>query len=413
MRYGIFFTGSILVFLMGSCSALFGDKEDATVSDVMEQGAIDPNLNPQSVGYVPITPFFTGFSNPVDIVVGYDELIYVVDDNGLNILDLKGTRSQIIPIPGATDVVQDRRLHTYVCGRVELPRGPGGSLVNLPAVFHLINTASGNAQIIDTLIHPDCDESRQSTQLDPVNDPLVRFTGLTALHNNTLYVSRTGPKNDIHSFIRPDNGVLVYDAQGINIGYSSGLNPVASSLKSSVGISSISGLAGPPQKEQGISTSQSFLLTLTDSVTALEYRVLMITVYDDPDLGTQYAETPSLLNFDYTKANRFMYESFRFKKPEDCFISPDNLQYHFVVDSETDSLYIFTNLGYEGVNAPATSASRKQVIVSFGGPGLDGTGSGPFSFNDPSGVCYYKRMVYVADKKNNRICRFRLNTDLE
>jgi len=44
---------------------------------------------------------------------------------------------------------------------------------------------------------------------------------------------------------------------------------------------------------------------------------------------------------------------------------------------------------------------------------LDGTYSGPYSFNDPSGVCYFKRMIYVADKNNNRICRFKLNTDLE
>ncbi len=398
---------------MVSCSSLFGDKDDDQVNDIKEQGAIDPNLNVQNVGYVPINPYFTGFSHPVDVFVGYDELIYVIDDNGLNILDLKGTRSQIIPIPGATDITQDRRLHTYVTGRVDLPRGPGGTMVNLPAVYHLINTAIGNYSIIDTLIHPDCDESRQSTQLDIVNDPLVSFTGIATLDDNTLYVSRSGPKNDVNSFIRPDNGVLVYNQDGLNIGYSSGLNPVSSSLKSCIGISSIATLAAPPQRQQGMSTSKNFVLTLKEPGIDLEYRVVVITVYDDPDLGTQYTETPSLLNFDYTKADRFLYESFRFKKPEDCFVSPDGLQYSFVVDSETDSLYIFTNQGFEGVNPPATSTSKKQVIVSFGGAGLDGSGSGPFAFNDPSGVCYFKRMVYVADKNNNRICRFKLNTDLE
>lgn len=399
--------------VLGSCSALFGDKENQDTDAVKQQGAIDPTVVPQQVGYVPIYPYFAGFSNPLDVLVGYDELVYVVDDNGLTIMDLKGTKYQVLPIPGATDVVQDRRLHTYVAGRIELPRGPGGSMLNLPAVYHFINTARGNALCIDTLIHPDCDESRQTTQLDPVNDPLVRFTGLATLHDNSLYVARSGPKNDVNSFIRPDNGVLLYSPNGANTGYAAGLNPVASSLKSSVGISGISGFAGPPQREQGISTSKNFLLTLGDTSANLEYRVLLITVYDDPDLGTQYTESPEMLNFDVTKAYRFMYESFRFKKPEDCYIAPDNLQYMFVVDSQTDSLYIFTNQGFEGVNAPATSASRKQVIVSFGGQGSDGSGSGPFSFNDPCGVCYYKRMVYVADKKNNRICRFKLNTDLE
>nr|MBP9181087.1 hypothetical protein [Bacteroidia bacterium] len=68
----------------------------------------------------------------------------------------------------------------------------------------------------------------------------------------------------------------------------------------------------------------------------------------------------------------------------------------------------FTNRGYEGVNAPATYSDRKQIIASFGG-----NGSGPFQFKDPSGVCYFKRMVYVADKGNGRICRYKLSTDIE
>jgi len=399
--------------MFSACSGLFGSKEDDQVNDIKVQGAIDPNLSIQQVGYVPINPYFKNFSHPVDVFVGYDELIYVVDDNGLNILDQKGTLAQIIPIPGATDVTQDRRLHTYVVGRVSLPRGPGGALINLPAVYHLINTASGSYSIIDTIIHPDCDESRLSTQLDPVNDPQVEFTGIATLDNNTLYVTRKGPRNDVSSFIRPDNGMLVFDANGNNIGYSTGLNPVSSSLKSCAGISSIATLAAPPQRQQGISNSKNFILTLNDPSVDLEYRVLYITVYDDPDLGTLYSETPSLLNFDYTKASRFLYESNRFKKPADVYIAPDNLNYTFVVDTESDSLYVFTNQGYEGVNPPATSASRKQVLVSFGGPGADGTYSGPYSFNDPSGVCYFKRMIYVADKNNNRICRYKLNTDLE
>jgi hypothetical protein len=29
------------------------------------------------------------------------------------------------------------------------------------------------------------------------------------------------------------------------------------------------------------------------------------------------------------------------------------------------------------------------------------------------GICYNRKMIYVADKGNNRICRYKLNTDLE
>jgi hypothetical protein len=276
-----------------------------------------------------------------------------------------------------------------------------------------MNTASGDPMYVDTLIHPLNDDSRATTGNRFANDEAVQFTGLATLHDNTLYVARTGPVNDVNSFVRPDNGVLVFDAAGKNIGYSVGLNPTTSSIKSALGISSIAVQAGPPQRLQGISTSRSFYLTQADQNTNVEYRVLGISVFEDPDAGTQYTESSNLLNFDNSKADRFLYESFRFKKPEDCYISPDNLQYTFVVDSGTDSLYVFTNQGYEGINPPANSGLKKQAIVSFGGPGADGTSSGPFSFNDPSGVCYFRRMVYVADKKNNRICRYKLSNDLE
>ncbi len=393
-----------------SCTTLFGDKKDAQVDDVFEQGAIDPALVPQNVGCVPVFPFFQGFSHPVDVFVGYDELIYVVDDNGLNILDQKGTKYRTIPIPGATDVTQDRRLHTYVTGMVY----DANSGYHLPAVFHLKGTAEDHIVFVDTLIHPYCDDSHQSSgyKVYP-EDAQVRFTGLATLYDNTLYVARTGPKNNVNSTVRPDNGVLIYDQNGVNIANAAGLNPVSSSLKSALGLSSIATLAVPPQRQSGISTSKFFTMTQADQSQNIEYRVLGITVYDDPDAGTIYAETPSLLNFDVMKGDRFMYEPYRFKKPEDCYIAFDNLNYTYVVDSETDSLYIFNSLGIEGVNPPANSGLRKQVIVSFGGKDKDGRSDGPFSFNDPSGVCTFRRTIYVADKNNNRICRYKLSTDLQ
>ncbi|MBP9689099.1 MAG: hypothetical protein KBE91_05755 [Bacteroidia bacterium] len=396
--------GLMMLLFVAAC----GTKEDDQTKQIFEQGKIDPNLIPNNVGYVPQFPFFTGFLNPVDVYVGYDELVYVVDDRGLNILDQTGKLAQVINIPGATDVTQDRHLHTYVIGRIEDP-----ILGNRAAIYHLTNTATGNYQIIDTLIHPLNDDSRRATSNRQADDQAVQFTGIATLHDNTVYVTRTGPRNDVNSFVRPDNGVLVYDADGKNIGFATGLSPINSSLKSALGISSIATYSAPPQRIQGMSTSKSFLITQADGNQNVEYRTLMINVFDDPELGTQYAESPQFLSFDFNKADRFLYQSFRFKKPEDCYIAPDNLGYMFVVDSETDSLYIFTPQGSEGVNPPANSGITKQLIVSFGGSASDGTNTGPFSFNDPSGVCYNRRTIYVADKKNNRICRYKLSTDLE
>ncbi|MEI7803650.1 MAG: hypothetical protein WCI97_13430, partial [Bacteroidota bacterium] len=43
--------------LFSSCDFLFGSKKDKTTEDIFKQGAIDPNLVPNQVGYVPLLPF--------------------------------------------------------------------------------------------------------------------------------------------------------------------------------------------------------------------------------------------------------------------------------------------------------------------------------------------------------------------
>src|SRR5690242_2311344 len=109
-----------LLASMESCNFLFGSKKDKTVDQIFQQGAIDPHIAPNKVGYVPILPVWDFFTNPVDVYVGYDEMVYVVDDHGLNVLDQKGTLQRTIAIPGAREVIQDRRMNTYVIGRVNM-----------------------------------------------------------------------------------------------------------------------------------------------------------------------------------------------------------------------------------------------------------------------------------------------------
>lgn len=395
----------LLLSHISGCTFLFGTREDETVSEIFEQGAIDPSLNPENVGYVPILPFWTGFDQPVDVYVGYDEMVYVVDKNGLNIMDQTGQVFQTIPIEGATDVVQDRRLHTYVAGRVTID--VSGTPRNLAAVFHLVNTASAAPyQIIDTLIHPFADDSRNNSAFRGADDEAVRFTGLATLANHTLYVARTGPRNDLAAIARPDNTVLFFDEQGENIGYANGLNPVSSSLKSVLGISSIASFAAPPQSLSGISSSAEFVIC--QEADEAQYKVLWIRQIIDPEAGVSYIENASLVQQDKEKADRFLYQPDRFEQPADVFIAPDFSGYIFVVDSKLDSLYQFTRKGYEGVNPPPASNEKKQILASFGG-----YGAGPFQFDEPSGVCYFRKVVYVADKGNGRIIRYKLSTDLE
>lgn len=395
------------LFLLPSCDFLFGSREDDVVDEIFAEGAIDPELFNEQVGYVPILPIWDGFENPVDVFVGYDEMVYVVDDRGVNVLDRAGTLHRTFPVQGATDITMDRRLHTYVAGRVDFDVDGDGNPENLAAVYHFTGTGTGGEPVlIDTLIHPFCDDSRAITAFRGADDEAVEFTGLATLADNTLYVARKGPRNSAASIARPDNAVLFFRPDGDNDGYANGLSPVGSNLRSTWDMSAIATLAGPPQALAGFSTSRDFLACLRGENAA--YRVLWLNRFQDPIQGVFFQENAALVQQDPTKADRFLYEPNRFVAPTDVYVAPDETGYIFVVDAGTDSLYQFTQAGYEGVNPPPNTTATKQVLASFGGEG-----AGPFQFVDPSGVCYFRRTVFVADKGNGRIIRYQLSTDLE
>ncbi len=395
------------LLLLSSCSFFGGKKQDDTVDEIFEQGRIDPNLIPANIGYVPVLPFFSGFLNPVDVYVGYDEMIYVVDDNGVHVLDQAGREFRLLAIPGASELIQDRRLHTYVIGKATVV--DGGQNYEVSAVYHLSNTATAEGPFfLDTLVQPFCDASREFTSFRGAAEEQVLFTGLAVLHDNTLMVSRQGPQNSSASVAYPDNTILFFDKDGKNTGNSNGLNAQNPSIRSSYKVVGMAVEAGPPQRLFGMSQSRDFWIAQYDATNPVEFACLGIAYQFDPDLGASFDAKPQLLNFDSSKAGRFLYESFRFGKIEDIYMAPDNTGYLFVVDSDKDSLFQFTNLGFEGVTPPANFNSKKQVIASFGGEG-----SGPFQFRDPSGVCYFKQRLFIADKGNGRICRYILSTDLE
>lgn len=390
---------------LSSCSFLLGKKNDDQVKDVLKQGAIDPNNVPNTVGYVPVLPAWGGFLNPHDVYVGYDEMVYVCDDRGVNVLDQKGTIHRTINIRGAKKVVQDRRLITYVVGRVDYDIA--GVTRDLAAVYVIQGISGAAAPIfLDTLIHPFNDNTRNNTNFRGAIDEQVQFTGVTTLANNAFYISRTGPSNSALSTSIPDNSVLLYDNNFNNTGFARGLSSTSSSLKSCMNPTGIASFCAPPQAAYGLSASEDFLLLQGDP--GAEYKVLWLKKFDNPDSGPEFVENQEMLSFDQSKASRFLYDSYRFTKPADICVAPDETKYIFVVDEGKDSVFQFTAKGFEGVNPPATFGTTKQIPVSFGG-----TGSGPGQFKNPQGIAYFKRTLYVADTGNGRIVRFKLSTDLE
>lgn len=410
-----------------SCDAIFGSKSDPITDDIFEQGRQDPNLIVDEVGYAALLPFWSGFDRPTDVYIGYDELVYVTDANGLHVLDRAGREGNFIPLRGAVAVTQDRLLNVYVAARTDTVITAINPNItwDLAAVYKISGAnGSGPTRIIQKMVHPFMDASRATTttqrfRLDrtrPDNDELVEITGIAVMANNDIYVSRKGPRNQTGQAVAADNTVLVYsedrDGNGNRMGTMSNttqirtMNPNVPSLLSGISMNDITTFIGPPQREN-MNPTQSFIVAQGDPSLSIPFRVIWVDAVETPD-GIEYRSNGQLLARDTSRAESFLYDEFKFKNPTGLAFSADERGHIFVVDAETDSLYLFQSNGYEGVNPPAGSSVTKAINVSFGG-----SGNGPRQFNNPSGVAYFQRIVYVADRDNNRIARYRLNTDFE
>lgn len=410
-----------------SCDQLLGSKGDEITDEIFDEGKKDPNTVVDEVAYAALLPFWDEFDNPTDVYIGYDELVYVTDAEGLHVLDRAGRKYDSISIRGAVSVTQDRLLNIYVAARYDTVITAVDSDItwDLPAVYKIKNAnGAGQIQFVDTLRHPFMDNSRSTTnaqhrRLDrnrADNDELVELTGVTVLANNNIYVSRRGPNNSSGQATAPDNTVLVYDELRDSNGDRTGkmrnisqirtLNPNTPSLLSGISISDITSFIGPPQREN-LAENLSFLISQGAKERDISYRVLWVNAVQTPD-GLEYRSNGTLLTRDTTRAESFLYDQDKFKNPTGIAYSADSRGHIFVVDAETDSLYMFQSNGIEGVNPPAGSAIDKAINISFGG-----TGNGPREFNNPNGVAYFRQIVYVADTGNNRIARYKLTTDFE
>ena len=419
-----------IVFFFGlnlSCDDIFNTKSNQDTDEIFDEGNIDPRLENVD-GYAPVLPFWGGFDAPNDVHVGFDEFVYVTDANGVHLLDRADLSPRVsIDLEGAEAVTQDRLLNVYVAARIDTIIESIDPTItwNLPAVFKIKNmNGAGPITFVDTLIFPFDDASlstsaAQNARLNrgsSVNYEKVRITGLSILADNTLYVTRTGPFNETTQVAAPDNTVLefhrvVIDGQKTdkmrNVRQIRSLSPNVPSLRSAIGLSSIASFVAPPQRDT-YTDDRSFLITQAYASKEIPFRVLWINVVETVD-GLVYQQNSQLLAQDTTQADGFLYETNKFLSPQDVAFGGDDDAFIFVVDSETHRLYQFQANGQEGVPPPAGAADQtRQILVSFGE-----LGAGPKEFNQPSGVAYFRRVVYVADKGNNRIARFKLTSDFE
>ena len=383
--------------LLSSCGGFFGTKTPTEFLDV-------PQYDDRSVAYVPIRPAIEDLDRPVDVIAGWDELIYVADEGSEEIIsyDQAGNELARFQVPGLTSIAQDRRLDILATGTIDTVIN--GNALTLAAIYRIDLNKSGtyglaNARIMKSIIHPFYFKSSTPTSIDAQ----VRFRGIAPLGNNRYYVSRNGPANSPNQFGGPDDAILVFDENDTYvtpIAVSTNLGLFRDYFKQPFGLTT---LAMPPQSP-AVDRRGDFIFTSLSSTAVLKVQYV---AFLESDFGSSY-EVRNFSVGDTSRADGFLYEPNRFTLPVDVTISGDGTNYIFVVDADKDSLYQFNALGYEGVNPPAGSRSSKTVLASFGG-----TGTGLTQFNEPRGVAYLNRIVYVADAGNHRLLRFRLTTDFE
>ncbi len=401
---------ALLVFSLSftGCEKYFGDKTDLSFIEVPDYDA------DRQIAYVPIQPSLNDFAKPVDVCIGFDELIYVVDEVREEVvcLDEAGRVLGRKSIPGAKSVAQDRKFDLLVIGRLDTQLIRGNDTVDrsFSTIYRLDQFGGGgynlnNAVISNKIVHPFYFKSNADST-DQIN--IVSFQRISIIAdngapdiNNQFYVTREGDKPLTPTFA-PDDAVCYFNNDDSFI--------TTIIVNSSSGVfrdyflepSGITTLAQPPQLTT--TPGRDFIYTSLDPNNQLKVQYLQ---YVETEF-TSFYQVRLLATGDTTQADGFINSPNKFRKPYDITVAGDASRYIFVVDSETDSLHQFNFTGFEGVQPPAATGIRKFQKASFGG-----TGNALTEFNNPTAVAYFNEILYVADSENGRVLRFKLTLDFE
>lgn len=396
---------SVLALGLSACEKYLGDKTNLDFIDI-------PEFTNRDIAYVPIQPVLNDFVRPVDICVGYDELIYIVDEGTEEVIamDEAGRVVGRKRIPGAKAVAQDRRFDLLVIGKLDtIVRDANNNILydgDFAAIYRLRQIAGitldlNSARVIDTIVHPFYFKNSFSS-----SDTLVQFNSIGIIgnnadfsRNNQFYVTRSG---DFESPVNPDDAVVWFDNQGefistIAVNTSSGR--FIDYFDEPYGLAT---LTQPPQITA--ESSNNFVYTSLAPNNALKVQLIQ---FNEGEFGAEFraaiAEAPAP-----TEADGYINEPNKFTQPYDVTVSGDGSRFVFVADAGTDSIYQFSGNGFEGVLPPAASGETKYQKASFGG-----TGIGLTQFNEPRAVAFFNDILYVADAGNGRVLRFKLTLDFD
>jgi hypothetical protein len=383
----------LLAIFFGSCENYFGKRTDLDFIEI-------PTYEVREISYVPIAPNIHDAQAPVDVHVGYDEFIYVVDSANDQILryDLALNLQGSINVPGVRKVVQNRSFKLLAIGTYDTTiTGVDYSLTALYEIdlVDAQNTLSFTNTVVEVaLVHPFYFKNSFSS-----SDAKVKFTDVAIIgsnlpaENNSYYLSRTGVSNNNAGF-GPDYAVLKFtkDHQWI------------SSLPVTATGATYSNYFKRPLALQGF--TQAPQLTANNSP---DFWVL--NQHEDQEIQVQHIQftegpfgalyQPIFYSTSDLNSTGYLQTPKRFVDPVDLCLAGDGSRFLFVADAGVDSVYQFTASGLEGVPPPPASTAETNAISTIGG------------FGNVSAISYYDKILYIADSQTGVVKRFKLTLDFD
>ncbi|MCP4634158.1 MAG: hypothetical protein GY855_14630 [candidate division Zixibacteria bacterium] len=368
-KYFVLIIGFIIIGVTSGC----GDKIDAPTANTNGEVVLGDTL------YIPLSPAWDaahdyGFSSPEDVHVGRDTYIYVADTGNDRVirLDAGGTvLASYTGIPHPKQITQDELMRLIVINGTrsvyKIDVGPGGD--GIPVVCYDASTPEDSGFISASEV----------------------FTGVGHYPSiNKLYFL------SVSSSVTTSGKVVLMEGKGAGDFSDEIMDSVIASDSDTLynpvveyGLGA--GYASHPNCLYSFARNDSLFLLMTQDSSTFKAQLLTIRLLYNTTYGFRSAFNPS--------GNVDMYELDFFIQPEDACVDVGGNIY--IVDA--------------GISAPYGAYkfnSKGELKESFGPPGNDSD-----ELSNPMGIAYDdnndRKTVYIADTGNNRIVRYKLNTDLE
>ncbi|MFA5404435.1 MAG: hypothetical protein WC358_05835 [Ignavibacteria bacterium] len=349
-----FLISCILVLLYAGC----GDRLDLSTFPIVNNGSI----NVSDTVYVLQGPIWTGFNKPEAVFAGNDQIIYVADtkNNRIVQMDVAGGKygsyyfnSSVFPKKIAQDGNFDLLL---ICDSI--------TIQDTTSIVFRLKVVTGGG-----VLNQNTPAVRLLTSLisTPSSNKFRKFTGISTYPDNSYLISRIGPEDPLN--IDPGNALL--KVKGIDsVKQLTVLNGFQTSGNSFYSIENISSALTI------INSSTDFIITRSSQDTNRLNKVIYF----------EYNSVNGTYDPKYTSTSQDLV-NMKFGSPDAIVMDANYAIY--VIDSYRNHLFKFNNNG-------------KLLRESFGDLTI---------FNNPKGISYFNKVVYIADTGNDRILRYKLSTD--